>query len=978
VAIGWLSKHQTLSAALFLVLVLHVCFFPFIWGNETLLAGSRGVPSVMPDGAFYGGSQGPAIYRANDPGAPAWVTEADAPLVRYQYLSEKRLPLWNPYQSYGAPLAANMQSQPFNPLFVLYALHPGPRTYNFFILCRFLIAGLCAYLYLRLFLPFAPSLAGGLVCMLSGYHILFLNMPHLSVDVLLPAVFLAIERLLRRQSVRNVLLAILVVFLSIAGGMPETTLLILTYGYVYFFFRVIGDRTFRSAAGRHFTYLLFVNAIGFALAGLLLAPFVEFLRISYDRHQIKNIGHITGIVHDHFGLSIFTYVIPTLFGTAWKTIAPSLGGYAALRDFFGITPILFAIIAMLGLLSKRHRNLVVFFAITVIVVLLKRYGAPLVNWIGYLPFFQVVEFPKYEEPLLAFALAVLCAFGVDRVLSHGIGQRQLVASLSIAFLLLAGIVAFSLPAVLAAHAEPHEYYLSLAGAAGILFAATLLLLGSNRDTGKTGWLAAGLLALMTCEMAGDYIYPVYYVLTRSATDDTNPYRGAPYIGFLKANTSGNERVFGRDRILHPDWAGSFQLADIRGLDALYYFKYLRFVRSFLRDEVPRGPGGDLVERLTGGNEHNFNTSLKKRLLQLSSVKYLLSMRPFAIDSALVQDIFGQNAGRLAAGLENLIETRQFTIGGEAKAVLYEHPPYDRLPFTTEITPDKLRLMFSVAMDPAVYDGSQPICGAGVEFRLEARDSGGRITPLFDRYIDPKHNPAERKWIEESVDLTPFLGSQIDLLFSTAPGPAGDTCMDWAGWGDPHFKGETAPPPAFRLVYDHEIKIYEYADRLPRAALYSQVETVADDGAALARLGSPELDIFQTAVVSLKGLSAEDVAALRGLGVHERVREAKILSYASQEVNIDATADRPVLLVLNDSDYPGWNVYVDGRRSRWITANYLFRGVPLPPGRHLVRFAYEPASFAAGAAVSGVGLLCLAGFVVWRRRGSGVAKPHLVQ
>ncbi len=132
------------------------------------------------------------------------------------------------------------------------------------------------------------------------------------------------------------------------------------------------------------------------------------------------------------------------------------------------------------------------------------------------------------------------------------------------------------------------------------------------------------------------------------------------------------------------------------------------------------------------------------------------------------------------------------------------------------------------------------------------------------------------------------------------------------------------------------------------------------------------------MVSLKGLSAEDVAALRGLGVHERVREAKILSYASQEVKIDATADRPVLLVLNDSDYPGWNVYVDGRRSHWITANYLFRGVPLPPGQHLVRFAYEPASFAAGAAVSGVGLLCLAGFVVWRRRGSGVAKPHLVQ
>jgi hypothetical protein len=43
------------------------------------------------------------------------------------------------------------------------------------------------------------------------------------------------------------------------------------------------------------------------------------------------------------------------------------------------------------------------------------------------------------------------------------------------------------------------------------------------------------------------------------------------------------------------------------------------------------------------------------------------------------------------------------------------------------------------MQPAVYDGSMPICGDGVEFRLEIRDSSGRIGPLFDRYIDPKHN-----------------------------------------------------------------------------------------------------------------------------------------------------------------------------------------------------------------------------------------------
>jgi Bacterial membrane protein YfhO len=976
-AIAWLSKHQTLTAALILVLALHVCFFPFIWGDKTLLAGSRGVSSVMPSGAFYGGSQGPVIYRGNDMGASAWVMEADAPLVRYQYLNEKLLPLWNPYQSYGAPLAANMQSQPFNPVYLLFALHPGPRTYNLFILCRFFIAGVCAYLYLRLFLPFVPSLAGGLVCMLSGYHILFFNMPHLSVEVLIPALFLTTERLLRQQSIRNVLWAVLVVFLSIAGGMPESTLLALTFVYAYFLFRVFSGRTLRPEARAHVASFVSVNVAGFALAAFLLAPFIEFLHYSLDVHQVKNVGHVIGSAHDAFGLSIYTYAIPTLFGTAWKTIAPGLGGYTALRDFFGILQVLFVIIAVGGLLGKAHRRLALFFLGAVIVVLLKRYGSPLINWIGYLPLFQVVRFQKYEEPVLAFAISVLCAFGVAQIMAQGISRSRLVWSLAIALLVLGGIAACSLPAVLAAHAEPHQYYLSLAGATAILFLATLLLLGSRAPR----LLGPGLLALLVCQLAGNYIYPVYYVLTQSATNETNPYRGAPYIQFLMSNTSANERIFGRDGILHPDWAGGFQLADIRGLDAMYHWKYLRFVRFFLRDEVPQAPTGELVERFTGGGEHTFDTSLKRRLLQLSSVKYLLSVQPFAVDSQVVQEIFNQNRGRLASGREKLVETRQFTIGGEPKAVLYEHPPYDRLPFTIDVTAAKRQFFFSIAMDPAVYDGSQPTCGDGVEFRLEARDSTGRIAPLYSRYIDPKHNLAERKWIEASVDLASYVGQSVTLLFTTSPGPAGDTCMDWAGWGDPHFAAGTAAQPAFRLVYDHEIKVYEYPDHLPRAALFTGVELAADDETALAKLAASSLDIFKTAVVSAKGLDSADIAAMSRLNQRpsERVRGARILSYTSQEVKIEAAVDRPSFLVLNDSDYPGWKVYVDGRRSHWITANYLFRGVLLSHGKHIVSFAYEPASFTIGAAISGAALLGLAGFVIWRKRSriSRVAEPHLV-
>ena len=277
---------------------------------------------------------------------------------------------------------------------------------------------------------------------------------------------------------------------------------------------------------------------------------------------------------------------------------------------------------------------------------------------------------------------------------------------------------------------------------------------------------------------------------------------------------------------------------------MYYKKYFPFVRSFLREEVPHAPNGDLVERFTGGNEHTFDTPLKRRLLQLSSVKYILSMRPLVSGSPLIRDVILQNTGRLLPGRENLIEIRAFTISGDTKAVLFEHPPYERLPYRTTITPANHEFSFDVAMQPAVYDGSMPICGDGVEFRLEIRDGSGRIRPLYDRYIDPKHNLAERRWIPGSVDLREYQGQTVELLFTTTAGPKGDTCAAWAGWGDPRFSGDATAQPAFRLAYDHEIKIYEYPDYLPRAALFSSVDIVPDNQAALARLCDPSLDIFR--------------------------------------------------------------------------------------------------------------------------------------
>jgi hypothetical protein len=75
------------------------------------------------------------------------------------------------------------------------------------------------------------------------------------------------------------------------------------------------------------------------------------------------------------------------------------------------------------------------------------------------------------------------------------------------------------------------------------------------------------------------------------------------------------------------------------------------------------------------------------------------------------------------------------------------------------------------------------------------------------------------------------------------------------------------------------------------------------------------------------------------------------------------------LVVADTWYPGWVASVDGTQSELYRANYLFRAIMIPQGRHVVEFSYQPISFYLGSGLSAIGLIAivLLGFVCYRRK-----------
>ena len=102
-------------------------------------------------------------------------------------------------------------------------------------------------------------------------------------------------------------------------------------------------------------------------------------------------------------------------------------------------------------------------------------------------------------------------------------------------------------------------------------------------------------------------------------------------------------------------------------------------------------------------------------------------------------------------------------------------------------------------------------------------------------------------------------------------------------------------------------------------------------------------------------------------------EPAITHYSPHSVVIETELQADGFLVLSDTYYPGWQVFVNGREDKIYQADYLFRAVALPRGKHTVEFEYSPLSFRTGAAVTLVAaaiLLALAvsNSLIRRRRG----------
>jgi len=147
-------------------------------------------------------------------------------------------------------------------------------------------------------------------------------------------------------------------------------------------------------------------------------------------------------------------------------------------------------------------------------------------------------------------------------------------------------------------------------------------------------------------------------------------------------------------------------------------------------------------------------------------------------------------------------------------------------------------------------------------------------------------------------------------------------------------------------------VYRIKDYLPRAWIVGQLKHIKIG--TIDELLDHSFDPLHSAIA--KG----DIVSKYN---HPSFSSIENISYErNNKIHIDVRMTMPGILLLSESSYPGWQVFVDGKKRECLWLNLLFQGVEVGKGSHQIDFIYHPKDFIIFLSISIVALVAF--FLIW--------------
>lgn len=532
-----------------------------------------------------------------------------------------QLPIWNPYQLTGSPLLANFQSGAFYPFNLLFL--PAGRQVSIFsfnigwailVFLQPVLAALFMFLFLRnLKIGRVSSLLGGLAFAFSGFMVAWLEWGTIGHTALwLPLILLAIDKIIARCRGWNLIFVFSLVSSFFAGHL-QTAFYVILASVIYLIWRLWRATTKKKLIKLFLIlYLLFVVLV-------LPQAIPTFRLIEMSARNIDLDWYRLGwfIPWPHLA----QFLAPDFFGNPTTLNYWGEWNYGEFIGFIGVIPL---VLALSGIFVNRKTK---FFALLALISLSFALPTPWAKLIYQLklPLLSTSQ-PTRLLFLVDFSLAVLAAFGLDRLIKKKTRLWRALIGVSAVFLFLWSFTFFGQAAV---------ENLMIARRNLILPIAMLVVFWLLMMARLPRWLLAAALLVLTVFDLGRFsrkftpFSPGEFIFPKTKAIEFLQQRQVEEPPFRIASID--------DRILPPNFSSVYGLEDVAGYEPLYLRRYGELAAAIERGkpDISAPFGFNRIITL-----HNYQS----KLIDFLNVRYFLSLEP--LESEKLELVFEEGQTKI--------------------------------------------------------------------------------------------------------------------------------------------------------------------------------------------------------------------------------------------------------------------------------------------------------------------------------------------
>lgn len=345
------------------------------------------------------------------------------------------LPMWNPYQGAGTPLAAVMHPGFFNPFGIVFFFLPVHWAWTVFVYMQYVVLGAATYHCARtLRMSKISSLFTTVILLFSGFVTVRLEYTEFLYGYAgLPLLLMLIEKVKRRSQPWHALAIAAVIAFVLVAGQPFMAFWVFLLAALYAFVRLGFTKTIWAVA--------WSVVLGIGMAAIQLVPTIEL----YLNSPMRDAASSSFLVHRFLvpWWHLITIAIPNFFGNhaTYNYFGPG-GDSIETTAFVGVIPVAFA----LYFIFQRKVTVPQKYFMGLLVASI----ALAVDWWGSRAFHTLpIPIISTEAPsrLFAFstlAIAFLAGWGMDAISKKvkGKSERWKIVKTFIGFCVLVLCVAF--------------------------------------------------------------------------------------------------------------------------------------------------------------------------------------------------------------------------------------------------------------------------------------------------------------------------------------------------------------------------------------------------------------------------------------------------------------------------------------------------------------------------------------------------------